>query len=315
MFTVPLSFEAHAIAQRYQRLQSHPKKAKQAYLNALAVYSVDFYLRCLGFETDLEQSDYRNPLIVKFMDVADLSIKQVGKLECRPVLPNAQVCQIPPDVWFDRVGYVAIQLSQTLKQGTLMGFTTTAIAETPLNQLQAISKLPEYLNQIRQSKAATASLPSISMPSTGNVVVNLRRWLESAFDPGWERVEDILSSYRQPVCVRNVTQLKDSIRRAKLIDLGMQLGERMVALPIAVTLNPDATMNVLVQAYPGQGQTYLPPNLQLTMFSESGEPLQEVCSRRQDNYIQLRPFKGHAGDRFSIQVTLNDVRVTEDFML
>ena len=78
MFTVPLSFEAHAIAQRYQRLQSHPKKAKQAYLNALAVHSVDFYLRCLGFETDLEQSDYRNPLIVKFMDVADLSIKQVA---------------------------------------------------------------------------------------------------------------------------------------------------------------------------------------------------------------------------------------------
>ena len=61
LFTVPLSFEAHSIAQHFQRQQSPTQKAKQVYLNTLAVYAVDFYLRCLGFELNPEQSDSRNP--------------------------------------------------------------------------------------------------------------------------------------------------------------------------------------------------------------------------------------------------------------
>ena len=129
-------------------------------------------------------------------------------------------------------------------------------------------------------------------------------------------MEDILGLNNQQLAlVRSKTQFKPDTKRAKLIDLGMQLGEQAVVLPIAVTLNGDKTVNVLVQVYPGQEQTYLPSNLKLMMLSETGETLQEVCSRDQDNYIQLRHFKGQAGDRFSIQVALGNVSVTEDFVL
>ena len=311
LFTVPLSFEAHSIAQHFQRQQFPPEKAKQVYLNTLAVYAVDFYLRCLGFELNVDQSDSRNPMLVKFMDVADLSVKQLGKLECRPVLPDEQVCQIPPDVWTDRIGYVVVQISQTLKQATLLGFTKAAKAELPLAQLRSLSELPTYLNQIRQ-----IPLTSPSVASTGKTPINLRQWLEGAFETGWQTMEDLLGINKQHlVLVRSKTQFKSGIKRAKLIDLGMQLGDQAVVLPIAVTLNGDNTVNVLVQVYPGQEQTYLPSNLRLMMLSESGETLQEVCSRDQDNYIQLRHFKGQAGDRFSIQVALGNVSVTEDFVL
>ncbi|NJO43006.1 MAG: DUF1822 family protein [Cyanobacteria bacterium CRU_2_1] len=311
MFTVPLSFEAHTIAQHYQKQHSQPPKAKQVYLNALAVYAVDFYLRCLGFESDLNQSDSHSPLLMKFMDIADLSIKQIGKLECRPVLPNAQFCQIPPDVWSDRIGYVAVQLNQTLKRATLLGFTRTAMAEVPLSQLRSLSDLPAYLNQIRQP-----ALTIQPIASANKIVVNLRQWLGGVFETSWQSVEDVLGvNNMQMVFVRSMTELKTGIKRAKLIDLGMQLGEQAVVLPIAVTLNSDETVNVLVQIYPGCGQSYLPPNLKLLMLSEFGEPLQEVCSRGQDNYIQLRHFKGQLGDRFSIQVALDNVSVTEDFVL
>ena len=315
MFTVPLSFEAHSIAQRYQRQQSQSQKAKQVYLNTLAVYTVDFYLQCLGFETAVEQSDCRNSLILKFMDVADLFVKQIGKLECRPVLLDAQVCQIPPDVWCDRVGYVAVQLDQTLKQANLLGFTPTAMAEIPLSQLRSPVELPGYLNQLRQDQPQQVGVTAQSMLSAHEGIVQLRDWLRGEFAASWQSIENVLGINTQLVFVRHATQFKKSIRRAKLIDLGMQLGERLVALPIAVTPNADETINVLVQVYPGRGQPYLPPNLKLVMLSEFGENLQEVCSRGQDNYIQLRHFTGQVGDRFSIQVTLGDVRVTEDFVL
>ena len=311
LFTVPLSFEAHSIAQHFQKQQFPIQKAKQVYLNTLAVYAVDFYLRCLGFELNVDQSDSRNPMIVKFMDVADLAVKQLGKLECRPIMPDQSVCQIPPDVWTDRVGYVVVQISQTLKQATLLGFTQAAVSELPLSQLRSLSEFPTYLNQIRQSPV---SIPAIA--SLGKSSINLRGWLEGAFESGWQTMEELLGIDNQHlVLVRSATQFKPGIKRAKLIDLGMQLGQQAVVLPIAVTLNGDQTVNVLVQVYPGRDQTYLPANLRLMMLSESGETLQEVCSRDQDNYIQLRHFKGQAGDRFSIQVALGNVSVTEDFVL
>ena len=164
LFTVPLSFEAHSIARHFQNQQSLTHKAKQVYLNTLAVYAVDFYLRCLGFELNPEQSDSRNPLLVKFMDVADLFVKQLGKLECRPVMPEDEVCQIPPDVWTDRVGYVVVQISQTLKQATLLGFTQTAAAELPLSQLRSLSDLPTYLHQIQQSPSTQPAAASGAPP-------------------------------------------------------------------------------------------------------------------------------------------------------
>lgn len=297
-FTVPLSFEAHALAQEFRRLQSSSQKAKQIYLNTLAVYAVDHYLHCLGFETDVKQSDSRNPVYLKIMDVADLWVKQLGRLECRPVLPESQVCQIPPDAWSDRIGYIAVQMSQSLKQATLLGFTQTAAAEIPLSQLRSLTELPEYLNQIRQP-----------------VAVNLQAWLRGFVETSWQTVEAVLGQNQLSLApVRQVDSLQPTINRAKLIDLGMQLGEQAVVLAIAVAQVSHEKVKVSFQVRPRSGETYLPANLRLVMLSESNEVIQEVQSRSQDNYIQLRRFDGQPGDQFQIQIALNDVIVTESFI-
>ena len=96
--------------------------------------------------------------------------------------------------------------------------------------------------------------------------------------------------------VRGSEQFEIAVRQAKLIDVGMDLGDQSVVLSLAITLNPDTSMNVLVQTYPAPGSSHLPPNLKLTMLSETGDQMQEVCSRAQDSYIQLRHFRGEAGD-------------------
>jgi Protein of unknown function (DUF1822) len=302
-FTVPLSFEAHSLAQNCCKQQSNPHKAKQIYLNTLAVYAVDFYLRCLGFKTEDKQSDSRDRIDLKFMDVADLSIARLGKLECRPVLPDARVCQIPPEVWSDRIAYLAVEMNRTLKRATILGFVTTASAEVPIARLRSLADFPEYLNRIQQTI------------STSKIATNLSQWFEGSFEIGWQAWETLCgTNQRNLATVREITQFKTDVRRAKLIDLEMQLGAQSVALAIALSENPDGTVKVLVQVHPGRPQTYLPPNLRLAMLSEFDEILQEVRSRSHDNYIQLKRFEGQTGDIFRIQIALNDISITEDFI-
>lgn len=314
-FIIPLSSSAHRLAEQFQRQQTNPLKAKQVYLNTLAVFAVTFYLQCLGIETDEEASQSSNPVMQALMDVADLEIVGLGKLECRAVLPGAQVLYIPPEVWSDRIGYVAVQLDQSLQEATLLGFTKMAgDGEVLLSQLRSLAEFPEYLNQIRQ--ATLAAQPVAFNSKTAKTAVNLSQWFEGIFETGWQTLEALFGTHtKNLVLVRDMTQFKPGVKRAKLLDLGMQLGQQAIVLAIALFQEDDRMVRVLVQIYPSRGGTYLPPQLRLTMLSESGEALQEVSSRSQDNYIQLRRFTGQTGDRFRLQVALEDVSITEAFVL
>jgi Protein of unknown function (DUF1822) len=142
--------------------------------------------------------------------------------------------------------------------------------------------------------------------------IDLRKWLEGNVTAGWQVVAQ--SGGILPIAVRGADQFEITVRQAKLLDVGMDLGEHSVVLSLAITLNPDTSMNVLVQVYPAPGQRHLPPNLKLTMLSET-IIMQEVCSRQQDSYIQLRHFRGEAGDSFDIQVSLDQVNILESFIL
>ena len=319
-FTVPLSWEAHSLAQHYHSQQASTQKAKQVYLNTLAVYVVDHYLRCLGFKTDPAGSDSRNPIVLNFMDVADLSVPQLGKLECRPVLPDAQDLQIPSEAHEDRIGYVAVQFTQSLKKAEILGFTPNFLAQTPLTDLRSLAELPDYLHQIRQ-KLVVSQLSPFDTPT----LVDLSNWFAGVTSTGWQTLDTLFGTHPQLVEVRGEKEISDgqvvksqsspsAIQRAKLIDLGLQLGDKTVMLVLTLTPNPDQTISALAQIHPASGSTCLPPQLQLKMLSESGEIMQEVWSRGQDNYIQLKRFSGKGGDRFRLQVALDDVSITENFV-
>jgi hypothetical protein len=295
-FTVPLSLEAHEIAQQCSQ-QSNPKKFKQVYLNTLAVYAVDSYLRCIGFETDWAVSDSRNPLMLKLMDVADLDVKQVGKIECRPVLPDAESCQIPYDAWGDRIGYVAVQLDQSLKQATLLGFTRTVAKEVPLAEINSLEDLLVYMNRIKQLKP-----------------VNLMNWFDRVFDAGWQVIDELLNPKQlQLRSFRSNNALP--IDRGQKIDLGMQLAEHSVALLVTIPPEPDSELDIVVEVYPMGSQTYLPPGLKLMLIDESSEEvILETESRDADNFLKFE-FTPELRELFSITVALGEVNVKQSFRL
>lgn len=293
-FTVPLSFEAHEIAQQCSK-QSSPKKFKQVYLNTLAVYAVDFYLRCMGFETDWPVSDSRNPLMLKLMNVADLDVKQIGKIECRPVLPDADICQIPYDAWGDRIGYVAVQLDQSLKQATLLGFTRTVAKQVPLSALNSLEDLLVYMNRIKQLKP-----------------INLMNWFDDVFDAGWQVIDELLNSQQLQLNFRSNNAVP--IKRGHQIDLGMQLAEHSVALIVTLPPEPELEVNIEIEVHPMGNQTYLPPGLKLMLMNESEELLYQVEARKADNFIKFE-FTPDLRELFSINIALGDANLRQSFRL
>lgn len=294
-FTVPLSFEAHEIAQQWGK-QSSPKKFKQVYLNTLAVYAVDYYLRCMGFETDWPVSDSRNPLMLKLMDVADLYVKQVGKIECCPVLPDADACQISYDAWGDRIGYIAVQLDQSLRQATLLGFTRKVAKEVPLDEMNSLEDLLLYMNRIKQLKP-----------------INLMNWFDDVFDAGWQVIDELLNSQKlQFRSFRSNNALP--IDRGHKIDLGMQLAEQSVALLVTLPPEPDLEVDIEIEVHPMGNQTYLPPGLKLTLMDESEEVLFETESRNADNFLTFK-FTPELRELFSINIALGEVNVRQSFRL
>lgn len=330
---LPLTEVARQTAQQFAKEQPTPEKSEQVCLNTLAVWAVNDYLQLMRISTDLTAGDSWNPVVRLCADVADLEVTGVGRLECRPLRAYELNCSIPPEVWEDRIGYVVVQIDELLQEATLLGFTPTVAAdEPPLVQLQPPEALLTHLHQLRQPKAATQS-------ATARTLVNLSQWLEGVFETGWVTVEALLNSSDPSLAVgfRNVEGFADiereqpdtKIRRAKLLknlpeeapaafphklNLRQPSSDRPLALVVELSSESELPTCIRVQVCPTGSQLYLPPNLQLTVLDESGAVFLEVQSIWTDNYIQLQ-FSGQVGERFSVQVTFDEVSVRENFVI
>lgn len=155
--TIPLSNTAHNLGRQFAAQQATPEKGMRVYLNTLAVWAVHRYLKYLQIETELPLGDSWNPGLQALLDVADLLVPNLGKLECRPVLPNETVVALPPEVTQDRIGYLAIQFSDRLQDAQLLGFAP-AVGVNPLEELriaelQPLDTLLDILDQLESSLA------------------------------------------------------------------------------------------------------------------------------------------------------------------
>ena len=313
---VPLGREAHAIAGQFAAFQATQEKGKQVYLNTLAVYAVHSYLKWMEIEANLSQSDSWHPGLQSLSDVADLVLPDIGTLECRPVLPGEITVRIPPQATEDRIGYVAVQFSESLDEVQLLGFAR------PVNA----SKEPQQI-AIANLQPLDVLLDYIPETSTSTLLVHLSRWFENIFEAGWQTVEALFSpqAANPALSVRNAHQLGEintensaaGVKRGKLINLGIQVAGNPVAL--VVTLIPaetDEEVDMRLQVYPAGSQIHLPQSLQLIVLDETDEtfPELEATARSADNCLQLE-FSGQAGEQFSVKLALGDVSITQIFLI
>lgn len=318
--SLPITQTARRTAQQFANQQPTSEKAEQVRLNTLAVCAVNDYLQMIGVPTDLAVSDSWNPIVRLCANVADLEITGVGRLECRPIGDTQPTCHIPPEVWSDRIGYVVVRIDESSYEATVLGFTPTASREElPISQLEPVEELIDRLNRL--NNPAVVATPAVS-PKTR---VNLGQWLTDVFETGWQTVESLLTptepdlafsfrSAESPVLTEEDAINQVGVGRAKLIRLATEATSCVVALVVEVRPQSGQGSSILVQVHPTGNQTYLPSGLQLLVLDETGATFLEGQARRMDNYIQLR-FSGQPGEQFSIQVTLDDSSVIEEFVI
>jgi len=153
MIQVPISTTDRAQAEAFARQQPTPEKAEQVYHSTLAVLAFNTYLHWQHYKTNLQAGDSWSPTNQLCGDVADLMIVGLGKVECRPVFNLDSPFLLPPEVWHNRIGYIAVQLSQDGTEATLLGFAypldpEDPPEELPLSDLQSMDDLLDYFERL-----------------------------------------------------------------------------------------------------------------------------------------------------------------------
>ncbi|MFN6484588.1 MULTISPECIES: DUF1822 family protein [unclassified Nostoc] len=294
ILSVPLPKNAHRWAEEFAAQQDNPQKGKQVYLNTLAVYAVHSYLKWLNIKTALNQGDSWHRGFRAIFDVADLVLPDVGKLECRPVLPGEVTIALSPSMTQDRIGYVGVQFSQQLDYVELLGFL-------PVREM---TESPAIL-QIAQLQSFDALIEIIQMRTR---LINLRQWITGIFQPDWQSPELLLASnLRSSSTITRPST--NSISRAKVIDL-----ESQVLLLVQLTPTDSAVFDIRLRVYPGDNAIHLPPNLQLIVLDEAGNTGMEVQSRSADDWMQLE-FSCQHEEKFSVKIVLGETSLMEEFVV
>jgi Protein of unknown function (DUF1822) len=243
------------------------------------------------------------------MNVADLVIPGVGKLECVPVLPDVTEIQLSPLI-DDRIGYVMVQFSENLHSVQLLGFVSQSTVE--LISIDQVRDLEELLDLIYLDR-----------------VNNLSKFLAGMLGIGWEpinksiEINPIDTAADREFALRNasVSQLNspsyDSIQgftASKTINLRAKIASIPLILLIGLIQESDGQIKVKIRLHSGGGVTVLPANIELILQTQNGDRLSQVQYPRAMNFIQLQSFKLQPGTAFKIQVALGADNFIESFV-
>lgn len=295
VFSIPLAWEAHDLAQ-CNRQRTSADRAKQVYLRTLAAYAVKYYLDCMGIEATYGDGVCQ-PALFELSHAAELEITDLGRIECLPVLPESAMVEVSPEVWSDRIAYIAVQLDQSLQTATLVGFVKTVATEQILLkrfQQNSIEDLLFYFDQLRQT------IPPLP--------IKLSQWFHNEFQQGWQNLNALLTP--QEFAYRN--RRVSSAMGQKILDL-QQTPDEKVELCLGLTPIDASELNVWVGVYPMNDRAHLPVDLQLAIVNEADEAVMQAQAKSTEN-IQLE-FTGEPGEAFRVCLTLGDVSITEAFVI
>lgn len=302
---IPLGIEAHRFADKFAAEQINIEKSKQVYLNTLAVYAVHRYLKWLGIETDLNESDCWNPILRHRWNIADLVIPNIGKLECRPVLAGETTISVPPEATEELIGCLVVQFYEDLGQAQLLGFTKTTV--TGVIEISRLRSLDEFIHVI-------------SPPPISPQPVNLGNWFAEIFDEVWQPIDTLLNPQELAFNPRGLAfkSLKkdngeEKIERFKEINLGLLANSQQLNLVVSIRKEKNQELGCLFQIFPMNMEEYLPVGLKLKVILESGEGEDKVEAEETKKKLRIR-LTELPGKLITVQVHMDNEYVTEKFI-
>ncbi|MGB7439859.1 MAG: DUF1822 family protein [Coleofasciculaceae cyanobacterium] len=304
--TFNVSFTTRLIrqAEEFSCEQKDAQKARQVYLNTLAVQAVQFYCECIGVETELAASDSWNAAMRTLMNVADLAVKGKGKLECRPLLLGDEVCHLPPETLEDRIGYIVVEIDEENYQAKLLGFSQTA-SEGRLS-IRQMPSLEGLIDAIVDDIPETEQIPLSIEPIETNFV-RLWQWFRDVFDESWQAPELVLAASYRGTATRQEHESLPRKKRVKLLDVG----NHKIALLLQVTQVADTELDILLKIYPDDGNT-LPQGLVMQLLDDSENVVMETQAGSADNFRALN-FQIDTEELFSVKIILENIKVIEKF--
>jgi Protein of unknown function (DUF1822) len=244
--------------------------------------------------------------------------RQTAKLQSTPALTNLrqwlqQVTQTLGTSW-QTVEAVIAPLSPAVRGSTSSNATWDAIA--PVLQLVKTTTS----EQIRQQAAGVLGEIGADYPEAIDTLVELLQTTQEE-ETRWQAALSLGKLAPQHPLA--------GIRRARLIDLGLQIDHQEIALIVALMPKPGDRIGVFLQVQAIDQQSNLPPHLKLSILSESGETRLQAETRRnelfnskdisskdisgKDKSINLR-FSPPAGTRFCAKIELNHSCIIEEFL-
>ncbi|WP_319423420.1 DUF1822 family protein [Pleurocapsa sp. FMAR1] len=320
-------------AKNISKLASHESNQWQIYLNTLALFALEKWLKERMPEQSISKSDriIENTGRLNIGEFKVCAIATENLLDELVELPRNVVESSELTTHF----YVILEVLEEQEEAIFRGCLNY---DQLINYREDINSQPQdnfyqlplslfdpepnhLLFYCRFLKPTSISLPveavNITTATSKEYIqkstTKLSQWLQNVFDGTWQTIDSLINlEANLEYGLRNADE---EVKRAKLINLGVQLGERNVALLVKIKAESNGKLVVSIQLHPGGEARHLPPNLKLILLSKAGKVLQEVQSRTQDNYIQLKPFRGERGKRFQIQVSLGSLSITENFEL
>jgi hypothetical protein len=319
--TLPITTEVKQIADILAAQQPNIDKARQVWLNALAVGVMKNYFEMMNVPTDLRTSDSQSPWLCMAADIADLVLPGLGKIECRPVKVGQDSCYVPIESWVDRIGYVAVILDEAASRATIEGFLpNVGVENVPLKSFQPIEMLLKHIEHLSQ--------PSM--------VVQLGQWLDETVQVGWQAVETLLmpqlayqfnarSLRSEPNrTVRSSEEVMhlppddlDAVKQAKVIQFNdadeTSLMMKLALFPKAEN-DSSAPQRVIISINPFIDEGSLPEGVHLELLSSDGAVVKEKTAQPTDRSIGF-DINVDPGDLFDIRVSLDGAVVQERFVL
>ncbi len=309
ILTMPITSQDRKIAAKMSQLYSIPEKQEQVYCNLLAVLAVNHYCQWMEIPTDLEASDSWDSTLQSLGNWADLSLVNLGKLECRPVKFDENIVEVPAEVWSNRIGYLAIQFDEAFTQAKLIGFLKQVQSEKiHFEQWQSLDYFLDHLERLETSKKVESR-------------IQLSHWLQGIFEESWQELETLFSLENQnlrfncrhnaSVSERLMKSNQSQTTRVKIINL--EQAEIEIALLVGLTPLTASEMNISVELSPLKIDSNLPKELQLMILDESGKSVMQAETGGSETLI----FKlsGESGEEFSIKIAWGEVSITEVFVI